>query len=212
MSQMPISMTVGAVVTSSTVNAKVKLQFIPEEIKIKGQSALVNDAFEFRQPGCSVTSNRGGSSFDGISLVYETDTYSPADELGYVRDYHLIYWPSTTSESFTMTCEDSPTYTSPPTGFWSGLYLLLHYSELDQGDGSSPSSPPVPDMSGMMDDSGFGAPVISMPQIASGGGYVAKDWEIQSGDYLAKKEWIKVDAGLGLDEAGSLKLYHRPGN
>jgi hypothetical protein len=70
----------------------------------------------------------------------------------------------------------------------------------------------MPDMSGMMDDSGFGLPVFPMPDMSAGGGYVAQDWEIQSGDYLAKKEWIKEDASIGLIEAGTLKLYHRPGN
>jgi hypothetical protein len=196
----------------SVVKSKVKMQFDPDEFKIKGQSALINDYFEFRVPYCDVTSNRGGSTFDGINLVYETDTHSPTDELGYVRDYKLTYWPGTTSESFTVTCEDAPPYTSPPRGLWSGLYLVLHFSELDQGDGSGAGSPPMPDMSGMMDDSGFGLPVFPMPDMSAGGGYVAQDWEIQSGDYLAKKEWIKEDASIGLIEAGTLKLYHRPGN
>lgn len=196
----------------SVVKSKVKLQFNPDEFKIKGQSALINDYFEFRVPYCDVTSNRRGSTFDGINLVYETDTRSPTDELGYVRDYKLTYWPGTTSESFTVTCEDSPPYTSPPRGLWSGLYLVLHYSELDEGGGSGAGSPPMPDMSAMVDESGFGVPAFPMPDMSAGGGYVATDWEIQSGDYLAKKEWIKEDAGLGLTEAGTLKLYHRPGN
>jgi hypothetical protein len=196
----------------SVVKSKVKLQFNPDEFKIKGQSALINDSFEFRVPGCSVTSNRGGSTFDGISLTYDTDTHSPTDELGYVRDFKLIYWPGTTSENFTVTCPDDPPYTSPPTGLWSGLYLVLHFDEVDQGNGAGLETPPMPDMSATMDGPGIGAPVFAMPQMAAGGGYVASDWEMQSGDYLAKKEWIKEDAGLGLTEAGTLKLYHRPGN
>jgi len=57
----------------------------------------------------------------------------------------------------------------------------------------------------------MGLPGFSLPQLPSGGGYIAEDWDLQSGDYLAKKEWIKEDASLGLTEAGTLKLYHRPG-
>ncbi len=196
----------------SVVKSKVKLQFNPDEFKIQGQSALINDYFEFRASGCEVTSYRGGATFEAINLVYETDTRSPTDELGYVRDYKLTYWPGETSESFTVACDDDPPFTSPPRALWSGLFLVLHYSELDQGEGVGAASPPKPDMSGMMDGSGFGVPAFSMPDMSAGGGYIAQDWEIQSGDYLAKKEWIREDAGLGLTEAGTLKLYHRPGN
>lgn len=46
--------------------------------------------------------------------------------------------------------------------------------------------------------------------MAAGGGYVAEDWEIQSGDYLAKKGWINEDASLGLTEAGTKKTLSSP--
>ncbi|MEW6505030.1 MAG: hypothetical protein AB1457_13800 [Chloroflexota bacterium] len=42
-------------------------------------------------------------------------------------------------------------------------------------------------------------------------GFIASDWEILGGEYFARKEWIKEDAANGLIEAGTLKLYHRPG-
>ena len=42
-------------------------------------------------------------------------------------------------------------------------------------------------------------------------GVVLEGWEVMGGEYFAKKEWIKEDAGLGLVEAGTFKLYHRPG-
>jgi hypothetical protein len=199
----------------SVVKAKVPLRFVPEEMTIKGQAPLVNESFEFKAPDCSVTNNRGGSMFEGISLVYIADTHSPSDELGYVRDYKLTYFPGVTSESFSVTCDDS-TYTSPPSGLWSGIFTVLHYPEADlsgtNSDQGSAGSGIVPDMSGMMGGAGMGLPGFSLPQLPSGGGYIAEDWELQSGDYLAKKEWIKEDAGLGLTEAGTLKLYHRPGN
>jgi hypothetical protein len=193
----------------SVVKAKVKLQLNPDELKIKGQAPLVNDTFEFKAPGCNVTSNRGGSTFEGLSLTYITDSHSPTDELGYVRDIKLAYWPGTTSESFTVKCPDEPPYTSPPNGLWSAIFLVLHYPELDTQGASV--SPPMPDYSGMLSGSGPGVPVFSMPQMPAGAGYIAEDWEVTGGEYFAKKEWIKEDGDLGLTEAGTLKLYHRPG-
>jgi hypothetical protein len=198
----------------SVVKAKVPLRFVPEEMTIKGQAPLVNETFEFKAPDCNVANNRGGSTFEGISLVYIVDKHSPSDELGYVRDFKLTYFPGVTSESFTVTCDDS-TYTSPPSGLWSGIFTVLHYPEADlsSSSGTQGASSPgaIPDMSGMLGGGGMGMPIFSLPQLPSGGGYIAEDWELQSGDYLAKKEWIKEDASLGLTEAGTLKLYHRPG-
>jgi len=74
------------------------------------------------------------------------------------------------------------------------------------GAGSGAPPQPVPSFSGI--ESGF--PAFSMPAIP-GAAYIAEGWELQSGDYLAKKEWIKEDASLGLVESGTLKLYHKPG-
>jgi hypothetical protein len=193
----------------SIVKSKVKLQLNPDELKIKGQAPLVNDSFEFKVPGCSVSNDRGGSTFEGLSLAYVADSHSPTDELGYVRDFKLAYWPGTTAESFTVKCPDDPPYTSPPNGLWSGLYLVLHYPELDTQGANVPA--PIPDYSGMLSGGGAGVPVFSMPQMPAGAGYIAEDWEVTGGEYFAKKEWIKEQGDLGLTEAGTLKLYHRPG-
>ena len=193
----------------SIVKAKIPLKLNPDELKIKGQSALINDSFEFKASGCSVDSRRGGGTFEAISLIYISDTHSPTDQLGYVRDFDLSYFPGQTSESFTVTCEDSPPYTSPPSSLWSGIFLVLHFPEVDMsGAGAAAPPQPMPSFGGM--ESGFAT--ITMPALPSGAGYIAKDWELQSGDYLAKKEWIKEDASIGLVESGTLKLYHRPGN
>jgi hypothetical protein len=193
----------------SVVKSKVKLQLNPDELKIKGQAPLVNDSFEFKVPDCSVTNSRGGSTFEGLSLSYIADSHSPSDELGYVRDIKLTYWPGTTSESFTVKCPDEPAYTSPPNGLWSAIFLVLHYPELDTQGGDVP--PPAPDYSGMLSGGGPGVPVFSMPQMPAGAGYIAENWEVSGGEYFAKKEWIKEEGDLGLTEAGTLKLYHRPG-
>jgi len=160
----------------STVESKIKIQFNPEGVIMKGQAPLVNTVFEWRTEDCSVTSNRGGSTFEAISLAYITDTKSPTDELGYVRDFMFVYYPGNTTESFTIQCEDQAPFNSPPSPFWTGVYLVTHESEMSQADG----------------------------------GFLMQDWEILGGEYYAKKEWITEDAGLGLTEVGTFKLYHLP--
>ena len=43
------------------------------------------------------------------------------------------------------------------------------------------------------------------------GGFELKGWDVYGNEYYAKKEWITESAADGLVEAGSFKLYHRPG-
>ncbi len=119
----------------STVESTVKLQFNPDDLTFKSQAPLVNTAFTFKAPGCNVTSNRGGSTFEVLSLAYTPDTHSPTDALGYVRDLNLVYFPEKTGESFTVTCKDSPPYTSPPSPLWWGVFIVTHESELDPSSG-----------------------------------------------------------------------------
>jgi len=119
----------------SSVNSKIKIQFNPGDLSFKGEAPLVNTAFEFRAKDCSVNSIRGGDTFTVNSLAIIADTKSPADELGYTRDLKLIYYPGNTKESFTVACEDSPPYTSPPTPLWTGIFLPSHESELSEADG-----------------------------------------------------------------------------
>jgi hypothetical protein len=161
----------------STVESKIKLQINTDDLSIKGSAPLVNTAFDFKVADCAVTSNRGGDTFEAVSLEYISDTKSPTDELGYVRDFKFIYYPGNTKENFTVTCEDSPPYTSPPSSLWTGVYLITHQGEMSEEQG----------------------------------GFVLQDWEILGNEYFAKKEWITEDAAEGLTEAGTFKLYHRPG-
>ncbi|MCK6583263.1 MAG: hypothetical protein HUU11_07705 [Anaerolineales bacterium] len=119
----------------SSVESKVKLQFNPNDFSFKGEAPLVNTVFEFRAEGCQVNSVRGGDTFTVNSLAIISDTKSPSDELGYTRDFKLIYYPGNTTESFTVACEDSPPYTSPPTPLWTGIFLPSHESELSEADG-----------------------------------------------------------------------------
>ncbi len=193
---------------TSVVKSKIPIKFNADEIAMRGQAPLYNESFEFSIEGCSVTSNRGGGTFDATSLAYVADTRSVTDEVGYVRDLKLIFFPGVTSESFTVTCEDTPPYTSPPTPLWTGIFLVTHEQELvmQEGEGQGITGVPNIDITGMM--MGMGMSAASFPP---GMGFVAEEWEVMGGEYFAKKEWVKEDGGLGLVEAGTLKLYHRPG-
>lgn len=192
----------------SIVKSTIKLRFDPDQMTFKTQAPLINELFEFRAPGCSVINHRGGGTFDAIEMIIESDTHSPTDALGYTRDLKLTYYPGITSESFTITCEDD-SYTSPPSAMWTGIFILTHFDELDQTGTSGESA--VPDFSSLLGDSG-GLPIDAMPALPAGAGFRAEDFEILGDEYFAKKEWIKEDTyGLGITEAGTLKLYHRPG-
>lgn len=190
----------------SVVRSKVPLRFNAGDMKFTGKAPLVNESFEFRTKGCSVNSQRGGSTFEVIDFMYISDTQSPNDQLGYVRDLEMTYFPEATTEVFTVTCPGPPkvTYTSPPTPLWWGIYLVTHYEELGKMD-SGISVPPAD----LLEELTFGGG-MSLP-VNAGEGYSATDWEILGGEYFAKKEWIKELSGEGIIEAGTLKLYHRPG-
>lgn len=188
---------------TSIVKAKVPLRFDFSRLNIQGESALYNESYQYSVPGCSVTPVRGGGTFSVGSLAYEVEYASPEDQLGRVTDLLMGYYPGLTSESYTIQCEDSPSYTMPPYGFWTGVYLVLHENELDMSASDPSAQPGGMDLSSMMTGGMFGA--------GTGGLFAASDWEILGAEYFAKKEWIKTDnEGLGLTEAGTFKLYHRP--
>ncbi len=202
------------------MKAKIPLHFQPDALKIEGTSALINNSFTFRVPGCSVTSTRGGSTISVSSLVYVPDNHSPTDALGYVRDFKLSYYPEGTKEVFSVKCPDEPAYTSPPSPLWAGEYIVLHQDEMSMGPDTNsdaqPAAPILPDMSDMeammaAAQSGVNLPSFPVPAVNPGGGYKLEGWEILGGEYFAKKEWTKEDASLGLVEVGTFKLYHRPG-
>lgn len=160
----------------SSVEAKVKLQFNPDDFSIKGTAPLVNTAFEFRAKDCSVESVRGGDTFTVNSLTFTSETSSPTDELGHVLDFKMIYYPGDTRETFTISCPDSPPYTSPVMPMWTAIFLPSHEGEMSEAEG----------------------------------GYIAENWEIFGDEYFAKIEWIK-ETVPGTVEAGTFKLYHKPG-
>jgi hypothetical protein len=160
---------------TSSVNSTVKMQFNTDNLKMSGQAPLVNTTFDYRLDGCSVTSNRGGDTFEAIDLAYIPQENIPEGEVGKVIDFVLSYFPGNTTESYTIQCEGQPVFTSPPSFLWTGIFMDTHELELDQVSG-----------------------------------FVMKDWEVFGNEYFAKKEWITEDAEVGLVEAGTFKLYHRP--
>ena len=95
---------------------------------------------------------------------------------------------------------------------WSGVYLVLHQDELDLSGASGTGSlgMPMPDLSGLMGAGDMSAG-MTLPSMTAGMGFTLTDWEVTGGEYYAKKEWIKEDGSLGIYEAGTMKLYHRPG-
>jgi len=104
-------------------------------MNIKGTAPLVNTRFEFRTDGCDVENIRGGDTFTLISLIPIPQSNIPEESLGSVVDIKMTYFPGNTSESFTITCEDTPPFTSPPTPLWTGIYLITHQAEMDMTGG-----------------------------------------------------------------------------
>jgi hypothetical protein len=206
----------------SIVDGKITLRFDPSTFAIKGSGPLDNLSFEFRPPAggrgmkCTAENKTGGSTFEAKTLEYIEDTRSATDPEPYVRDFKLLYFPGVTSESYNIHCtltdsqghETYNDYASPPSGYWTGIFFTLHQDELN---GAEPGMgfPSMPDMSGLQ----VGAlPAMPAPVMPEDGGFLATDWEVTPGDALmASKEWIKDDAGAGITESGTLKLYHRPG-
>jgi hypothetical protein len=207
----------------SEVKAVVRLVFDPQTFTIKGEGPLESVSFTFTPPaGCTATSTPGGGTFDTISLEYITDTHSPDDKTGYVKDFKLNYWPGVTTESYHVDCppqgssKQEAHYTSPPSGYWSGIFFTLHAEELNAaGAGSSEGlggMPAMPDIMGMLSGADTGAlPAFPVPTLSEGSGFVLDTWHVTPGDLFATREWYKDNGGAGITESGTFDLYHKPG-
>jgi hypothetical protein len=134
-SQMKITDGSGFIATS-TVESKVRLQVNPDdvELKLSGSAPLINTAFDFQFPGCTSVSARGGGTFEVVSLNAITDVRSPTDELGFVRDLVLKYFPGTTSEAVTVNCD--PLTLPMPGPYWTMGFVNTHIGEMDTSTGT----------------------------------------------------------------------------
>ena len=53
-------------------------------------------------------------------------------ETGTVTDITLRYFPGTTSQIYTITCDTGGTFTSPPEPLWTASFVDVHTLEIDQ--------------------------------------------------------------------------------
>jgi hypothetical protein len=211
---------------TSTVDGKIALHFDPTTFAISGSGPLDNLTFEFKMPKggkgskCTATNTTGGGTFEVKALAYVEDTRSETDPNWYVRDYKLLYFPGVTSESYKIHCTLTDSqghvtvedYASPPSGFWSAIFFVVHQEELNGAGaaaaGGPPAMPPL-DLNALA----LGAlPPMPAPAMPAEGGFFADQWDITSGDaLLASKEWIRSNASVHLTETGTLKIVHKPG-
>ncbi len=119
----------------SSVESKVKIVFNPDDLKFTGSAPLVNTAFEFKEDGCPITSNRGGGTFQLMDFGYVPGEATKYNPLPHVKDFTLIYFPGNTSETFTMRCPDQTPFTSPPSPMWTGIYMITHVGEMSEERG-----------------------------------------------------------------------------
>ncbi|MCJ7676977.1 MAG: hypothetical protein MUO35_04580, partial [Anaerolineales bacterium] len=54
-------------------------------------------------------------------------------------------------------------------------------------------------------------PTFMISANTMGGAFIARNWSISGGELFATLEWNRSDAGLGVLETGTFKLYHHPG-
>jgi hypothetical protein len=116
----------------STVTSVITLRFNPDQDKLSGEAALVNEAFEFRSP-CGGTSTRGGGVFQVENLKILT-AGSPAldQEVGFL----MAYLPGPTSEKATIQiCGTTGQLPLPPFAAWTDAFVVTHQAELEPASG-----------------------------------------------------------------------------
>lgn len=187
----------------ASVKAKVPIRMNGPLIALKfdGSSALISTDFTFRVPGCSVTSNRGGGQFTVESLAWESELRKDTngEERFFVKDYLIAYDPGRTSENFTVTCPDpTTTLTTPAAPYWTALFIVTHYKEVEGGNGTTPAS---------IDELLEGS--VALDNFAQS--YVARSWQVNEAEVLAQKQWQgNSDLDSSVFEGGAFRLIHRP--
>lgn len=184
----------------SHVKASIPLH-MSELLVISGQAPLVNEFYDAYVSGCRTAPQTGDGTFETFELVYEVGFKGKEDELGYIKDLFLLYYPGLTAESYTLTCgEDS--LQIPPGPIWTFIYQVTHGDERSLPEDSGSTS--AEGMPGNL------SPVFASP--VPGNSYIAAEWKILGGELFAEREWQRVaEIHDAITEKGSFKLFHRPG-
>jgi hypothetical protein len=100
---------------------------------LQGSGDLVTTLFTFTAQDCATTAQKGSNgTFAVDDLVFATTPYVMFKETGTVTDITLRYFPGTTSQTYTITCDTGGTFTSPPEPLWTASFVDVHTLEIDQ--------------------------------------------------------------------------------
>jgi hypothetical protein len=116
----------------SIVKSKVPLRAKVEggTVTIEGESALINESYEVKLPGCTTNPSRGGATFTVLGLDFVIPD-SMATGLGTVFDLKLKYDPGTTTESVAVDCQGlKMTF---PGVLWTEAFHATHKAEFGSG-------------------------------------------------------------------------------
>lgn len=155
---------------------------------------------------CNNQSFTGGGTFTAAALgwVHELRRDVDGQDRYFVKDFSLQYDPGQTTESFLIDCVDPKDetpdmqYQSPPTPYWSSLFLVTHYKEVAGSEGQ----PPAGSLEALLEGIGSGDQAEA---------YLATAWTVFEAELMGTKEWQGAsDLEPTAFEGGGFKLYHRP--
>ena len=112
------------------VKATVPMRFSMSTLKYEGSAPLVNEEFTYRLPGCSVTAERGGGTFDSPQIGFEADPPDPQHPLGSLHDIWMSYFPGKTTEAFTVKCPGTAPMPRQQGAMWTGMFIAVHGGEM----------------------------------------------------------------------------------
>ena len=180
-------------------------------VKSQGESSLVTDLELAYDPGNS------SETYKATCERKPPDQYSPKPPPEVISPPPSIYWTAIYRVLHMNEADTSGRYSAPIAGV--------------EAPAASPGAgmPPLPDLSdpaavqafaeqlqASMGQNPSGMAEGQMPTFmisanTMGGAFIARNWSISGGELFATLEWNRSDAGLGVLETGTFKLYHRPG-
>ena len=172
----------------SRVTSEITLRFNPDDFTISGEAPapLVNEHVEWFITGCDVTSVTGDGTFEVFNLEI---LKAPGEE---ELSQGILGKPEELGQVGDLTLYYTPGPTSES------------YSARCGDD--SFSVPPHPLWTAAFITTRLDEVDASSPY---GGRFISFDWEIFGNQYFARKEWVtEYDV---IEEVGTFKLYHTPG-